>query len=350
MMLALAVLTTGEAFLLDFFRIPLVPTLLAVSLFTWWISGADSYYPVKQPASLTPLKLEEVAFTRLQPPNKTLVVVTAAGGGIQAAAWTAQVLTGLEEFYGKEFGDSIGVISAVSGGSVGAMFFLDRWDDLAAPDACQKIRHNAMDSSLEATAWGWSGWDSVGTFAPFLVPNDRDRGWAIEQSWRLNQVHPADSLATWVKKARDGRFPIVVFNATATDNGKRMVMSNVALPEPNDKLRQGREAVKAIEFFKACEGFDISTATAARLSATFPYVSPICRPSAPVKEPFHLADGGYVDNEGMVSALEWLRHLVAFRAKQPAGSSFDRVLLVHASFRSHQRLRKTHSPGWAGCK
>jgi hypothetical protein len=72
----------------------------------------------------------------------------------------------------------------------------------------------------------------------------------------------------------------------------------------------------------------LSIATAARLSATFPYVSPIARPSAPVKEPFHLADGGYVDNEGMVSALEWLRHLVALRGSVPAGTSFDRVLLV----------------------
>ena len=65
-------------------------------------------------------------------------MVTAAGGGIQAAAWTAQVLTGLDEIYGKEFSDSIGVVSSVSGGSVGAMFFLDRWDDLAARRCCRK--------------------------------------------------------------------------------------------------------------------------------------------------------------------------------------------------------------------
>ena len=328
MMLSICLLTTGAAFLMDFFRIPLVPTLLAVSFFTWWVSDADSYYQVKQPADLRPLTLEQVAFTKLQPPKKTLVVVTAAGGGIQAAAWTAQVLTGLEEIYGKEFSDSIGVVSSVSGGSVGAMFFLDRWDDLASNGACQKIRDNAMDSSLEATAWGWSGWDSVGMLAPFLVPNFRDRGWAVQESWRRDLGHPDDSLATWVSKASNGRFPIVVFNATAADNGKRVVMSNVALPEPRDGLRQGRGAVNAIEFFKCCEGFDLPVATAARLSATFPYVSPICRPSAPVKVPFHLADGGYVDNEGLVSALEWLRHLVELRERLPAGRSFERVLFV----------------------
>jgi len=56
--------------------------------------------------------------------KRTLVVVTAAGGGIQASAWTAQVLTGLHERYKNTFTQSIGVISAVSGGSVGVMFFL----------------------------------------------------------------------------------------------------------------------------------------------------------------------------------------------------------------------------------
>ena len=328
MMLSGCVLTTGAAFLLDYFRIPLVPTLLTVSLFTWWVSGADSYYEVKESPTSRPLTLQEVDFTKTKQPKKTLVVVTAAGGGIQAAAWTAQVLTGLEEIYGKELRDSIGVVSSVSGGSVGAMFFLDRWDHLASADARQKIRESAMDSSLEATAWGWSGWDTVEMLAPFLVPNFRDRGWAIENSWRRDLAHPDDSLGTWVNKARDGFFPIVVFNATASDDGKRFVMSNVSIPEPSDRDRQGGEAVKAVEFFKSCNGFDLPVATAARLSATFPYVSPICRPSANVEKRYHLADGGYVDNEGMVSALEWLRHLVRLRATKPAGASFERVLIV----------------------
>jgi hypothetical protein len=327
LMLSLCLVTTGAAFLLDYFRIPLVPTLLAVSFFNWWVSGADSYYEVK-PADVRPLTLEQVAFTRLQPAKKTLVVVTAAGGGIQAAAWTAQVLTGLEETYGQEFHDSIGVLSSVSGGSVGALFFLDRWEDLASADALRQVRENALDSSLEATAWGWAGWDSVRAFAPFLVPDNRDRGWAVQESWRRNLTQGDDTLATWVSKARTGRFPIVVFNATAADNGKRMVLSNVALPPPSDRLLQGRDKVKAVEFFEGCEGFDLPVATAARLSATFPYVSPICRPLAQVKEPFHLADGGYVDNEGLVTALEWMRHLVALQANLPAGQSFERVLLV----------------------
>ena len=48
--------------------------------------------------------------------------------------------------------------------------------------------------------------------------------------------------------------------------------------------------------------------TAARLSATFPYVSPLARPSAgPIAAAYHVGDGGYDDNSSLLSAVEWLR-------------------------------------------
>src|SRR5262249_24042526 len=66
-------------------------------------------------------------------PQRTLVAVTAAGGGIQAAAWTARVLVGLHELYGDDFTRSICLLSAVSGGSVGALNYLDRWQRTGPP-------------------------------------------------------------------------------------------------------------------------------------------------------------------------------------------------------------------------
>jgi hypothetical protein len=54
--------------------------------------------------------------------------VAAAGGGIQAAAWTARVLTGLEEICAEKrpgrFVQSLKLLSGVSGGSVGIMYFV----------------------------------------------------------------------------------------------------------------------------------------------------------------------------------------------------------------------------------
>jgi hypothetical protein len=49
--------------------------------------------------------------------------------------------------------------------------------------------------------------------------------------------------------------------------------------------------------------------TAARLSATFPYVAPAARVAAPpaARDALHFVDGGYYDNYGFTTAAEFLR-------------------------------------------
>src|SRR5262249_585901 len=53
------------------------------------------------------------------------------------------------------------------------------------------------------------------------------------------------------------------------------------------------------------EKFDVGVVTAARLSATFPYVTPAARADVSEVMP-HVVDGGYYDNYGMATLVEWL--------------------------------------------
>lgn len=84
---------------------------------------------------------------------------------------------------------------------------------------------------------------------------------------------------------------------------------------------------------------DLTLWTAARLSATFPYVSPAVRADlsrtalADEQAAFykhHFVDGGYHDNYGVASALDWLD--IVLNAKSEAGADaslpFDRVLII----------------------
>jgi len=336
MLLILTVVSTGAAFLLDYFRLPLVLSLIVYWILMWTAFRTDSYYSMGPPPQAVAEKAPPQAGTPPLPlpddsksEKGTLVVVTAAGGGILASAWTAQVLTGLHEEFGDRFTNSIGLVSAVSGGSVGAMFYLDRWSDKqrgldADPGVLEFVRENAMRSSLEATAQGMAGWDTVKTFIPVEVK--QDRGYLIEESWRTHLFHPAATMADWAKAARDNRFPIVVFNATAVEDGKRMLVSNCLMPDTPGFLHRPVDGSKAVEYGKLYESLDLSVATAARLSATFPYVSPICRPRGKVELPYHVADGGYVDNEGVATALDWLDHLIG---PKPAETfPFKQILLI----------------------
>lgn len=74
----------------------------------------------------------------------------------------------------------------------------------------------------------------------------------------------------------------------------------------------------------------ISVATAARLSATFPYVSSAARiPAEFAPYAFHFVDGGYFDNDGTSSVIEFLMHAFGrgpwLESEQPASQSTGRV-------------------------
>jgi hypothetical protein len=86
-------------------------------------------------------------------------------------------------------------------------------------------------------------------------------------------------------------------------------------------------------------GYDIDVWTAARLSATFSYVSPAARAAcldyksdkrnpSQEKSPgrLHLIDGGYHDNYGVASALDWLSAVVEAYGKN--GVPVSRIALV----------------------
>jgi hypothetical protein len=96
----------------------------------------------------------------------------------------------------------------------------------------------------------------------------------------------------------------MIFNATAAESGQRFLMSSTTLP-PDPRLEHGY--LPSIQFQDAFQGLDLPVATAARLSASFAWVSPMSRASR--GEPrfrVHVGDGGYYDNSGVVSAIEWL--------------------------------------------
>jgi hypothetical protein len=364
----------GAAFALD---VHIFPPLLAVALFSFVLyqfnrtdhffdlipmaeaAGASRASAVTRQVSVREVKdevglaptLEEAARGWNIPPKsrgpggeagkKTLVAVTAAGGGIQASAWISRALVGLHERYGDDFDRSIGLISAVSGGSVGVMYYLDQWDvghgsvfaqkavgfagdRPAAGSICEK----AMSSSLEATAWGLAFPDFLRTvFPPLVVSRTDDRGSRIEDTWRDRSAHPDARLNDWFDLVRAGRMPIPVFNATVVETGQRMLCSpvvsqrNAARSKPDD----------AQELFNLYPKARPRVATAVRLSATFPFVSPICRPLPgdwPEENNYHYADGGYVDNEGMVTVVEWLNYLLDHLPKDQRQDLFDQILIV----------------------
>ncbi|MFZ2404600.1 MAG: hypothetical protein WAW41_05645, partial [Methylobacter sp.] len=285
---------------------------VAYTIVTYRIWNVDHEYELK--ASDIPVPSKEdvipVLQARLsnQPVNgrkKTLVVVCASGGGIQAAGWTAKVLTGLQQQLNGEFTQAIGLISAVSGGSVGTLHFLDQINiNTGYPDPgnLDNIFKAATKESLSAAGWGLTYPDFWGLIGlPFLKTTPGNRAAAIDTDWKANLKHKNVTLREWVDPIRKGQLPIPVFNATLVEDGRRYLVSPMSF-KFDPQYRGG------VDFNTLFPDGNIDASTAALLSATFPYVSPIMRNTQlQVNDPvFHVADGGFFDNYGVVTATEWL--------------------------------------------
>ena len=327
-------------FFFDRFRVPL---LLIVAVYGWLVSGlpqGDHFYPAeplsKQPALLTPTQVLQ------RRAGKTVVLVAASGGGIQAEAWSARVLSGLKQDMegngqGSEFDHSIVLISSVSGGSVGTMFFVDAYrDDGTLPPVGPDLDNYppvkaAEVSSLDEVTWGMVYPDLVWSLAPVFKgvsvrpphllngPNiTSDRGTAIEKAWKLSPTIEKATLAKWQEQTAVGAKPAVIFNATEVESGDRFLLSTSSLgtgPSSENYDKVGRRV-----FSEVYPGFDVPIVTAARLSATFPFVTPAARIWK--KDVFakdnHIVDGGYYDNYGVATLVEWLDNALTNADQKPS--------------------------------
>ncbi|HKC87030.1 MAG TPA: hypothetical protein VKG02_13685 [Blastocatellia bacterium] len=310
---------SGLAFFLDRYRIPVLISIAILSgLASIVFPRSDSYYFIyrKGDGAGAEFKQQNLLGSR---GGAKVILVAANGGGIQASAWSARVLTGIEEGCrnggdcgGRSFARSVRVISAVSGGSVGVMHFANAYGKYGAKegelpdnDALEQVVKLAGRSSLDGVAWGLVYPDFLRVVAPFLseVPFlwRTDRGRALEFEWQRD-VDLKARLGEWRRDTMTGARPGLVFNATMVDSGRPLLFSTI---EHNQDL-----SVAKI-FDRLYPGYDTPVTSAVRLSATFPYVTPAARAHRYDKRDlsdaeYHVVDGGYYDNYGMATLVECL--------------------------------------------
>jgi hypothetical protein len=138
-------LFAGASFFLDRFRIPLLWPVAAFCVLAGWNTDTDHFYLVREKSAYARFATPGDVLKRISESNDHAIVIAAAGGGIQAAAWTAQVLTELER-RNPGLRSRVALISGVSGGAAGTMFYLQN---------VNKAPKWATESSLENVAWGW---------------------------------------------------------------------------------------------------------------------------------------------------------------------------------------------------
>lgn len=298
-----------------------------------------------------------------------LVVVTTSGGALRAALWTESVLRHLGEKI-TGFPRHVRLITGASGGMLGAAQYVSVQARIQARvQGLGRIGRVGRIGSdyLTPIAWQIAFRDFVPNILfPVAVEN---RGDVLEEAWvkstpglgmRFRELKPLEDA---------GLIPSIVFSPMLVEDGRRLLISNLSLADLTDLpgralIREDRKtlrdqfmeeqaprtdepddydleypdvaSVSAVEFFRLFgeEGrSDLRLASAARMSATFPYVtSSVTLPTDP---PRHVVDAGYYDNYGVNLAAAWIASHRDWISRRTSG-----VLVVQArAFRNEMRLK-----------
>jgi len=156
LLMVLCFLLTIISAFFDVLRV-IVFFVIIVGVFSFYfLFDIDHYYRVEQvskrtnqtePVRLTPKQVYQ-RWRKDHPVHKypAMVLVTSSGGGITAARWTTEVLTRLQAAIPK-FGDSLVMISTVSGGSVGGMYFIDAYAHGMSPKEAERLGFKRISSA-----------------------------------------------------------------------------------------------------------------------------------------------------------------------------------------------------------
>lgn len=308
------------------------------------------------------------------PKHRRFILVATPGGGIQAGAWTAKVLKELDRKFqdvdgANGFRKSVALISSVSGGSLGSMIY--------AASFAGNVEERCIDQEAEASAidevgWGLTGPDVWRAIMPFFLPPELDRGWALEQKWAVvNGLSPEPALCASCKvqpqppcvgtnpksftepldndtylsdwAARRTQIAALVINSMLVERGQHVVFSTTRFPESRDP----RGIVNFYDLYPDLKKvFDVRVTTAARLSASFPFVAPVARSNlqGSTKGDFHFADGGYYDNLGIDSVIRWLSS--AYEADSALASEAPEILILQIRHFNPNAAAPGATHGW----
>lgn len=246
-----------------------------------------------------------------------VIFISAEGGGIRAAYWTASVLAELQD-RSPQFARHIFAISGVSGGSLGAVIFAAGLRD-DRPQRCA-MQHTPGFGPLRSQVSAILSRDMLSpTLANMLFPDMTqrflpypflpDRAVALEDAWAnayaqcsINNILKKPYQSLWY--AQDYRVPLLFLNSTAVENGKRLIMHPLASAGFDQTFHYAIDGAETL-------GRTVPLNTAAHLSARFTYVSPAGTVDSPGVngQPLkwsRLVDGGYFENSGTVTLTELL--------------------------------------------
>lgn len=246
-----------------------------------------------------------------------LVILNVSGGGLRSSLWSTKVLLEADKASKGTLHKQTHLITGSSGGMLGAAYF-------------RELKHKYQGTILHSDSLYLANIakDALNPVTFTLAVNDLfiklrkvevggiryplDRGYAFDKKFEENtEGLLSHNLGYYQSLEANAAMPTMILAPTIVGDGRKLLMSTQGMSyltysKPYRGLGKTKEfdAVEYGRLFQTKNPYNLSFVTALRMSASFPYITPLINlPSEPTIE---LIDAGARDNEGFELGLRYI--------------------------------------------
>ncbi|CAN5432622.1 hypothetical protein BH10BAC1_BH10BAC1_02900 [soil metagenome] len=295
-------------------------------------------------ATLTILNKWKAKNTDVSNPLKKskLVFINVSGGGSRSSLWTLASLQYLDSLLNGKLLSQTQLITGSSGGMVGAAYlrelYLQKQKGKIKSYYSAQYQTNISKDILNPIAFKVATSEWLFPLKSFVIDGHRyseDRGSAFEQKLEENTFNIFDKrLNDYLQPEMDSEIPMMVFSPSIVNDGRKLLISPMGisyltLNPKTDKTQFNKlfDYVEYSRFFKEQGAKNTLFTSVLRMSATFPYISPVV--SLPSEPRIEIMDAGLRDNYGLESSLRFIKTFNDWIAENTIGIVIIQVLDKH---------------------
>jgi hypothetical protein len=261
-----------------------------------------------------------------------LILINTSGGGSRSTLWTFYALSYLDSLTKGRLLSETELITGSSGGMVGAAYlrelYLKQQEGKIKTIYNEDYLNNISKDILNPVAFSIATSEWFVHLQKYKVGNEyyvQDRGYAFESKLNENtEVFVGKTLGDYAQPEANAKIPMMVFSPSIVNDGRKLLISSqgisyLAQDMPETHF-EGKELCNSIEysrFFEPQKPQNTLFTSVLRMSATFPYISPlVLLPSEPRIE---VMDAGLRDNYGLETSLRFIEVFNDWIARNTGG-------------------------------
>ena len=277
----------------------------------WKLKNTDPLHPEKKPK---------------------LVFINVSGGGLRSSLWTLFTLQVTDSILQGKLLSQTQLITGSSGGMVGAAYLRELQllkQQNKIPSYYNKSYCTNMSKDiLNPIAFTVATSEWLFPLKSFKIDDQKysyDRGYAFEQKLEENLDGVFNKrLVAYKKPEAESQIPMMVFSPSIVNDGRKMLISSQGVSyltqnAKTDKTHFNKlfDAIEYSRFFEEQSAEQTLFTSVLRMSATFPYISPVV--SLPSEPRIEIMDAGLRDNYGLETSFRFIKTFNDWIAENTSG-------------------------------